>query len=124
MGAVYSVSFDLRFKEAGYDEFNKRLRAVLKEIEASKYAVVNVPDKDTTSANMSAVLPNLWIEKDSPSGFKGDADFDASYGWETVMLDVFMYAMDACEDGSETYISIDNDYDKIEVINGRVLQTH
>ena len=48
------------------------------------------------------------------------ADFDGSYGWETVMDDIFEASATALKDGSYIHIYPDDGVDKIEVVNGQV----
>lgn len=50
--------------------------------------------------------------------------FDASYGWETEMIEMFKEIAPALENGSEFYIYPDNDYDLIVVENGKYKQIH
>lgn len=50
--------------------------------------------------------------------------FNASYGWECVMMDMFETLTPFVADESELYISIDNDYDKLVVKNGKCVQLH
>ena len=50
--------------------------------------------------------------------------FNASYGWECVMMDMFETLAPFVAEGSELYISIDNDYDKLVVKNGKCVQLH
>ena len=51
-------------------------------------------------------------------------DFDASYGWESVMMDMFEVITPYISDGSEILIYPDNDYDRLVVRNGECIQTH
>ena len=50
--------------------------------------------------------------------------FNASYGWECVMMDMFETLAPFVADGSDFYISIDNDYDKLVIKNGKCVQIH
>ena len=124
MGAVYTVEFDLRFNETGREKFSDRLREYLKNLDSTGKAVVNIPERDTLEENMSALLRGMEINKNTLFRFTGHADFTASYGWETVMTDTFLFAMSACEEGTEIYIYPDSDYDKLEIVNGKPEWTH
>lgn len=46
--------------------------------------------------------------------------FDASYGWESVLLDVFTASMDAVADGSTIKIYPDNAVHVLKKVNGKV----
>ena len=51
-------------------------------------------------------------------------DFDASYGWESVMMNMFEVITPYVKDGSELLIYPDSDYDKLVVKNGKCVQLH
>lgn len=51
-------------------------------------------------------------------------DFDASYGWEGVMMEMFQTLTPFIKNGSEMLIYIDSDYDKLVVKNGKCVQIH
>lgn len=51
-------------------------------------------------------------------------DFDASYGWEGVMIDMFELVAPYLMDGSEMIIDIDEDYDGIVIEDGKCIQKH
>ena len=121
MGAVYTVEFDLRFNETGYNKFNERLRERYKGLCSTGWVT---PERDTLEENMALLLPNMEVKEDNKYRFTGYADFDASYGWEIVMAKAFLFAMRACEEGSEIYIYPDSSYDKFEIVNGEPEWTH
>lgn len=50
--------------------------------------------------------------------------FDASYGWESVMMEMFEILAPFLEDKSEMYIYPDEDYDHLTVKNGKYVQVH
>ena len=50
--------------------------------------------------------------------------FNASYGWEVVMIEMFETITPFLEDGSELLIYPDSDYDKLIVKNGKCIQVH
>lgn len=51
-------------------------------------------------------------------------DFNASYGWESVMMDMFDVIAPYVQDNSELLIYPDTDYDKLVVRNGKCIQLH
>lgn len=51
-------------------------------------------------------------------------DFDASYGWERIMIDIFSLMSPFLIDQSELYIYPDADYDHLVVRNGKCVQVH
>lgn len=46
-------------------------------------------------------------------------DFDASYGWKTVMIQMFEIMAPFIEDGSTLAISMDNDFEQLIIQNGK-----
>ena len=51
-------------------------------------------------------------------------DFDASYGWECVMMDWFEVMAPFLANGSQMLIYPDEDYDKLVIKNGKCVQVH
>ena len=50
--------------------------------------------------------------------------FNASYGWEIVMIEAFEILSSYLDDGSELLIYPDQGYDKMVVKNGKCVQVH
>lgn len=53
-----------------------------------------------------------------------DNGFNASYGWESVMMEWFDVMTTFLADGSELLIYPDEDYDKLIIQNGKCVQIH
>ena len=53
-----------------------------------------------------------------------ESDFDASYGWEWVMIEWFKYVAPYLKDGSELYIAPDSSWDELVIKDGMCIQTH
>ena len=51
-------------------------------------------------------------------------EFNASYGWEIVMMDMFKVIAPYVKDGSELLIYPDTDYDKLIIKDGKCVQIH
>lgn len=51
-------------------------------------------------------------------------DFDASYGWEGVMIDMFELITPCIEDESEFFIDVDEDYDQFVIKGRKCIQIH
>lgn len=63
--------------------------------------------------------------KDKETGYDGFySDFDACYGWESVMTSCFAAMAPCLEDGSWLRIYPDNDYDLLKVENGTAVWIH
>lgn len=50
-----------------------------------------------------------------------NSNFDASYGWESIMIEAVGLIAPWLEDNSKLYIEIDNDYDKFIVKDGKLV---
>lgn len=101
MGAVYSVSLDLTFSAPGYvisathsfvDNYGSR-------------AVFSNVDYSSIRKAVEIILPErgMIVKEDSIGRFVCECDFEASYGWESVMTDWFNYISQAqaiCNDSS------------------------
>lgn len=66
-----------------------------------------------------------WVEIYTKNGFTiYESDFDASYGWERVLMEMFETLVPFVKNGSELLIYIDSDYDKLVIKNGKCVQIH
>lgn len=53
-----------------------------------------------------------------------ESDFNASYGWERVMMEWFDVLAPFLANGSQMLIYPDEDYDKLVIKNGKCVQVH
>ena len=53
-----------------------------------------------------------------------ESDFNASYGWERVMMEWFEVLAPFLANGSQMLIYPDEDYDKLVIKNGKCIQVH
>ena len=53
-----------------------------------------------------------------------ESDFNASYGWERVMMEWFEVLAPFLVNGSQMLIYPDEDYDKLVIKNGKCVQIH
>lgn len=67
-----------------------------------------------------------WEARLEPGSIPGwlTAGFNASYGWESVMMDAFEAMGPFLEETAEVYIDVDEGYDRGRVINGKVEWIH
>ena len=129
MGAVYSIRAYLL-----YDDEQAVAESIIKFVkENANWVEFNSTDVDELKKNKTLMnaLKVLFTEhtyKTDPvirEGYYGydsdncyESDFDASYGWETVMTDAFAYMAPTLNDGSELYIWPDSGEDYLVVQNG------
>ena len=111
MGALYDIEVFLDCKNT--DEVVR----LAKEYAASakKWAVISPFD------NFDEMLKAFFtksVHKNADGVYV--ADFNGSYGWETVMLDMFESIAPALNDGSQLKIWPDHGMDFIRVVDGRI----
>lgn len=135
MGAVYSIRAYLL-----YDDEQAVVETILKFVKENTNWVafnsidVNELKKNKTLMNALRVIFTEHVYKTDPVirekyyGYDTDncyeSDFDASYGWESVMTEAFKYMAPALKDGSELYIWPDFEEDYLVVQNGVSVWVH
>ena len=135
MGAVYSIRAYLLYddEQAVVEAVQKFIRDHSHEVDFTK-AWVRELDANKTLMNALQVLFTNYVYKTDPAirtkyyGYDTDncyeSDFNASYGWETVMTDAFEYMAPALKDGSELYIWPDFGEDYLVIQNGACIWVH
>lgn len=103
MGQCYSVSAKLKFKKNDPAMFCRLVRKKIGSMIAKDQARFDLDGLDLNNPYdcFRAVTRKDSVEK---HGVYLTADFSASYGWGTVMLDVFESAFEGLEYGSRIYI--------------------
>lgn len=128
MGACYSTRIYLL-----YDDEEAVVDKIREYVESSS-GYVDYPDIEITDliSALSVIFPNVYkttkrIRKDCyhlPVDSCYEAEFDASYGWETVLTDMFSYISEVLNDGSHMYIWPDSDYDYLVIEDGQCKWIH
>ena len=101
MSAVYSVSLDLKFSAPGYV-----ISATHRFVDNyGSGAVFSDVDYSSIRKAVEIILPErgMIVKEDSIGRFACECDFEASYGWESVMTDWFNYISQVqavCNDSS------------------------
>lgn len=129
MGACYSAALTLFFKD---DDAEREATKTLKEFVLSERANFSLEKYDkSTLDNVDGLIRiclagrgNAYCFEDSDEKREYSNDFDASYGWEGVLIDMFELLTPYLKDGAELDIDIDNDYDTLRVLNGKCVQIH
>lgn len=114
MGACYSVDMKIRLKDEG--AANDVLRKHIHEDTGTNYNLDAFAREGITLDsfdNLMRIFLAGWkktpFEKTEKDGWViYSNDFDASYGWNTVMLTMFELIKPHLEDGSQIIISQDN----------------
>lgn len=128
MGACYSVELkvDLIDEEGAIKALNEHMATDGADYSLEKYAKIGVMP-DTFDGLMKILLAEtqgkVFICQDGR--FKTyEHCFNASYGWEGVMMEWFEVLAPYLVDGSEMLIYPDSDYDKLIIKNGKYVQVH
>ena len=117
MGAVYSISGDLKYKSSS------DIVAATKEFVAS-YNGARFSDTDFNDLKgaLECIFTKrgLDINYETNKSIKFNSDFDASYGWESVMIDWFDEVATLLSDGSYLKIYPDSGVD-YGVVSGGIV---
>ena len=130
MGACYSVRLKVNVLDVpgAVKALNDHIvKDTSTNYSLEKYAAQGVTTE--TFNDLMRIFLAGWKERDlyiyEENGFAiYESDFNASYGWEVVMMEMFQTLTPFVKDGSEFLIYIDNDYDKLVVRNGKYVQVH
>lgn len=105
MGASYSVRADLVFEEHDNKGWCETIRRMKEEYEAggkARFAPYKVTDEHDPFQWFEVMTSNECEERDGCFC----ADFSASYGWWSVMVDIFTEAIKQCDDDSEIMLEM------------------
>lgn len=129
MGACYSV--ELKVKVVDEAGAIKALKEHIANDTRADYSLEQYAQKGITTETFDDLIKIFladWNGQLDTYRFKTFTvyvnDFDASYGWERVLMEMFETLTPFVIDGSELFIHIDNDYDKLVVENGKCVQIH
>jgi len=127
MSACYSVNVELRVKKDCEEKVIETLQNKIKRAkeENTDYGIETIP---TTLKELLGIFfvshGDYYNYKQVGTWYWVDSAFNASYGWETVMITAFKEIASYLDNKSELYIDIDNDYDKLVIRKGECIQTH
>lgn len=128
MGACYSVCLKVNLidEEGAVKALNEHMTKDGADYSLEEYANIGATP-DTFDGLMKILLAEAQrkVTIYQHGRFKVyENDFDASYGWEGVMMDWFNVLAPFLKNGSELLIYPDNDYDKLVIKNGKCVQIH
>ena len=127
MSACYSVNVELRVKKDCEEKVIETLQNKIKRAkeEMTDYGIKEIPN------TLKELLGIFFVSHGDYYNYKQvgtwyivDSAFNASYGWESVMISMFKEITPYLENKSELYIDIDNDYDRLVIRKGHCFQTH
>lgn len=136
MGSCYDVNLKLSFRDKEKD-INRATKAMQEYIKFhdGKDTDFNIEkwEKEGITQNSFQELLHIFLcgwaccnmdIKQEKKWLKCYNHFNASYGWERIMLDMFDIITPFLADNSEMHIYIDNDYDHLVVKNGKCVRLH
>lgn len=130
MGACYSVA--LKAKLLDESGAIKALQEHIANDTGVNYSLDDLAKEGTTTETFDGLM-RIFLAgwKICPFTVETDKDFviytndfDASYGWEMVMIDMFYTLTPFLDNKSEFIIDIDDEYDRFIIRNGKCVQLH
>lgn len=131
MSACYDVYLNAKIKE---DELNNLVnilkKRILKENVAVNYSLKLARNNGLSFNNITDILSIVFSQrkvnevKIYNNVLKIQSGFNASYGWEMIMIDTFYDMSKYLEDNSSLYFDIENEYDYLIVKDDQVIQIH
>jgi hypothetical protein len=131
MGACYDVRLKVKLKDEKCAIL--KLREHIKNDIRTNYSLSEYSEEGITTEtfdNLMRIFLAGWKEqevkvREANDGFKVyENSFNASYGWERVMLEMFEVLVSYMEDKSTILIYADNGYDELVVKNGMCVQIY
>ena len=129
MGACYSVYLKVNFidEEGAVKALNEHMtNDTGTDYSLEKYANIGVTP-DTFDGLMKILLAETQREVTIFEHGRFtiyENDFDASYGWEAIMMEWFEVLAPFLKNDSKLLIYPDNDYDHLIIKNGKCVQIH
>jgi hypothetical protein len=129
MGACYSVTLKVNVldEQGAIKALNEHIaNDTGVDYSLDKYATKGITT-ETFDGLMKILLADLQMEVSIYQQGKFtiyESDFNASYGWERVMMEWFEVLAPFLSNGSQMLIYPDEDYDKLVIKNGKCVQIH
>jgi hypothetical protein len=130
MGACYSVT--VKVKLTNLKDAEERLQKKILQDSKTDYNIEKYA-ADGIGIDKFDDLMRIFLASRKKSSFMINHknewtyyinDFDASYGWEGVLMDMFRVLVPDLMDGSEILIYPDEDYDHLKVKGGKCITVH
>ncbi len=124
MGACYDVDLSLRVTDE-----KKAVELLNGYISSCRYAsfdLDNFKKKGRDRNNLDDIITLFLTDRNftADENHNYSSGFDASYGWESVMMDMFYHLEPVLKEGSVLRIFPDEDYDELIYEKGKVVQVH
>lgn len=124
MGQTYSVYLKLRIKDA--EGLKKALsdKIARGKKEHVSYQLDACKDRGIDVTTLEGLLRVFFGDLEPGNGGTCVSGFDASYGWENVMIEAFEEMAPFLKDGASLKIYPDASYDLLVVKSGKAIQKH
>ena len=133
MGSCYYVELKVKLKDKA-----KAIKALQDKISRAKEEHINygfdgyLKNKNYDLNSFDDLIKVFLVDhqgsfkvEDANAGFtEFSSSFDASYGWERVMIEMFEEITPYLKDRSRIMIDCDDGWDEFVVANGKSYQTH
>ena len=130
MGSVYSIHSQMKFKDK-----NKAIKILQAKISRGKeehtdYGLdtyrksenLDINDIDDLIAVFIGVGKMFDVANNDDGWTTYSNGFDATYGWESVMMEMFEELASVLEDGSDLFINCDDGVDVLVIKDGKCIQ--
>lgn len=124
MGQTYSVNLKLRIKDA--EGLKKALtdKIARGKKEHISYQLDACKNRDINITTLEGLLRVFFGDLEPGKRCTCVSGFDASYGWENVMIEAFEEMAPFLKDGARLKIYPDRSYDLLVVKGGKAIQKH
>ena len=129
MGACYSV--ELKVNVLDVPGAIKALNEYIVNDTSADYSLDENAEQGITTETFDDLIKILFADLQQPVSIYKQGKFtiyinafDASYGWERIMMEWFEVLTPFLANGSQMLIYPDEDYDKLIVKNGECVQIH
>lgn len=129
MGACYEVS--IKIQVADETAAVKALNEHIANDNRTNYNLEKYKELGITPDTLDGLMRILLAERQSKVSVWDESPyrcyengFNASYGWESIMMEWFEILSPFLADGSQMLIYPDSDYDELVIQNGKCVQIH
>ena len=132
MGSTYTISTTFRFNVSKKKELIERLSSkIMEDFTSGEVNGGDFHEPKTLEDCLGLIFTkhqnsySLEVKtNDQEETYEVNSDFNATYGWEGLMVDYFELVAPLLSDGSELWIYPDHDYDHLEVRGGQMVRLH
>ena len=125
MGQCYIIEMDVRYPEANKEKIISTLSKYILDKQANSLAEFHLDEyaaKGYTPDTWEGVMTLLFTDRGAEiSAHHVSAGFDASYGWEYIMVDAFKSIAHLLDDSSRLIMHADNEEYTYTIQKGKMV---